>query len=37
VLALPTQFPVAVFSTDDLVAAVVPLRPPFQTRAPPIA
>jgi hypothetical protein len=37
VLALPTQFPVAVFSTDDLVAAVVPRRPPFQTRAPPIA
>ena len=36
-LALPTQFTVAVFSTDDLVAVVVPRRPPFQTRAPPIA
>jgi Protein of unknown function (DUF2946) len=36
-LALPSQFTVAVFSTDDLVAVVVPRRPPFQTRAPPIA
>ena len=36
-LALPTQFTVAAFSTDDLVALVVPRRPPFQTRAPPIA
>jgi hypothetical protein len=37
VLALPAQFTVAVFSTDDLVAVVVPRRPPFQTRAPPTA
>lgn len=36
-LASPTQFTVAVFSTDDLVAVVVPRRPPFQTRAPPTA
>ena len=36
-LALPTQFTVAVFSTDDLIAVVVPRRLPFQTRAPPIA
>ena len=36
-LALPTQFAVAVFSTDDFVAVVVPRRRPFQTRAPPIA
>ncbi|MBV8754536.1 MAG: hypothetical protein JO328_16875 [Hyphomicrobiales bacterium] len=36
-LALPTQFTVAIFSTDDLVAVVVPRRLPFQTRAPPIA
>ena len=36
-LALPTQFTVAVFSTDGHVAVVVPRRPPFQTRAPPIA
>jgi hypothetical protein len=36
-LALPTQFTVAVFSTGELVAVVVPRRPPFQTRAPPIA
>ena len=34
-LALPTQFAVAVFSTDDFVGVVVPRRPPFQTRAPP--
>jgi hypothetical protein len=36
-LALPAQFAVTVFPTDDLVAIVVPRRPPFQTRAPPIA
>ena len=36
-LAVPTQFTLAVFSTDDLVAVVVPRRPPFQTRAPPTA
>jgi hypothetical protein len=36
-LALPAQFTVAIFSTDDFVAVVVPRRPPFQTRAPPIA
>lgn len=36
-LALPTQFAVAVFSTDDFVGVVVPRRPPFQTRAPPAA
>ena len=37
VLALPAQFTIAVFSTNDLVALVVPRRPPFQTRAPPIS
>jgi hypothetical protein len=37
VLALPAQFTVPVFSTDDLVTVVIPRRPPFQTRAPPIA
>jgi hypothetical protein len=37
VLALPAQFTVTVLPADDLVAVVVPRRPPFQTRAPPIA
>jgi hypothetical protein len=37
VLPSPTQFAVAVFSADDLVSTVIPRRPPFQTRAPPIA
>src|SRR5262249_2181872 len=36
-LALPTQFAVAIFPTDDLVSIVVPRRLPFQTRAPPAA
>ena len=37
VLALPAQFTVAVLPTHDLVTIVIPRRPPFQTRAPPIA
>jgi DUF2946 family protein len=36
-LALPTQFAVAIFPTDDLISVVVPRRLPFQTRAPPSA
>jgi len=36
-LALPTQFAVAIFPTDDLVSIVVPRRLPFETRAPPAA
>lgn len=37
VLVLPTQFTTAVFSTNDLLAVVIPRRLPFQTRAPPTA
>ena len=37
VLALPAQFTPAVFPADDFAAIVIPRRPPFQTRAPPIA
>jgi hypothetical protein len=37
VLALPAQFTVTVLSSDDFVTILIPRRPAFQTRAPPIA
>jgi Protein of unknown function (DUF2946) len=36
-LALPPAFTVATFAVEDFATAVVPRRPPFQTRAPPAA
>src|SRR5947209_1961030 len=34
-LAVPTEFTVAAFAADDLVAIIVPRRLPFHTRTPP--
>ena len=37
VLALPTEFAVAVFAANEPLTTVIPRRLPFQTRAPPLA